>query len=129
VQQLNDDFEAVKRLRLPWWGVLGGILGSVLVAFLFDRGGKLDLARPTLYTVAILGIAIAIKWNLRSRGWFWITMTAIAALHIPLILLVPWTSRWIPALMVIPFGIMDLFAMLALIALVGRLLNKKSTEA
>ena len=67
---LNGDFEAAKKLRLPWWGVVAGVLASVLVAFLFDRGGKFDLARPTLYILALLGITIAIKWNLRAHLWF-----------------------------------------------------------
>lgn len=48
---------------------------SVPVIALFDYFGRFDLARPTLVSMAVLGFAIAVKWKLRGRVWFWITMT------------------------------------------------------
>jgi hypothetical protein len=48
-------------------------------------------------------------------------MTVIAALHVPLILFVPWTTKWIPAIVIIPIGPADLYAMLAILSVVGKL--------
>jgi hypothetical protein len=86
--------------------------------YLLDRFGKLNLARPILYTAGMVGIAIAMRWQLRDRLWFWITMITILALHIPVILLVPWTTKWVPAIVVMPIAIADLYAMLAIISVV-----------
>lgn len=83
-------------MRLPWWGVLCVIAAALPILLLFDHFGKLALARPTLYSAAVIGIAIAMRWNLRRHLWFWSTMAAIAALHIPLILYVPWTTKSVP---------------------------------
>ena len=56
--------------------------------------------------------------------WFWTTVGVIAALHVLLILCVPWTSKWIPAVVVIPIGIADLYAMLAIFYVVGKFVEK-----
>ena len=96
--------------------------------FLFDRFGKLDLARPTLYSVAMIAIAIAMRWKLRRQMWFWITMTVLVALHVLLILFVPWTAKWAPAIVIIPIGIADLYAMLAILSLVGKLVERPKTS-
>jgi hypothetical protein len=115
-------------MRLPWWGVLCGIIGSALVAWLFDHLGRFDLARPALYSVAMVGVAIAVKWKLRGHLWFWITMTVIAALHVPLILFVHWSTKWVPAIVIIPIGIADLYAMLAILSIVGKLVERPKTS-
>src|ERR1700722_14875239 len=107
-------------MRLPWWGVLCVILGTVLLAFFFVSFGRYDLARPSLISVAMVALATAMRWKLRKRMWFWITITIVAALHLPLILLVPWTTKWIPAVLIAPFGIADLYAMLAILSIVGK---------
>jgi hypothetical protein len=66
----------------------------------------------------MIGIATALRWKLRRHLWFWVTMTVITALHVPLILYVPWTTKWAPAFMMVPIGLVDLYAMLAIIAVV-----------
>jgi hypothetical protein len=109
-----------RQMRLPWWGVLCVIIGALPVFFLFDHFGKLAIARPTLYSVAIIAITIAMRWKLRGHMWFWITMIFFAALHALLILLIPWTTRWIPALVVIPIGMADSYAMLWVVSVVGQ---------
>ncbi len=85
-------------MRLPWWGVLFVIIATFLIGLLFDHFGKFALARPTLVSVAIIIITVAMRWKLKGRVWFWVTMAFLAALHVPLILLIPWTANWVPAL-------------------------------
>ena len=111
-------------ITLPWWGMLCVIFGSALVAWQFDRIGRFDLARPTLYSIAMLGVAIAVRWQLRRHGWFWITMTVIAALHVTLILSIPWSTKWVPAFVAVPFGLADLYAMLAVLAVIGKFVER-----
>ena len=91
--------------------------------FLFDHFGRLDLARPTLAWVGIIAIAIVMRWQLRRHVWFWIAMTLIAALHVPFILFVPWTTQWVPAIVIIPIGMADLGVILAILSVVGKFME------
>ena len=63
-------------------------------------------------SASIVALAIALRWKLRRHLWFWVTMTFLAALHLLLILFVPWTTRWIPTVVIAPIGIADLYVML-----------------
>ncbi len=116
-----------RRMRLPWWGVLCVMLGALPVYLLFDHFGKSAFARPTLFSVATIAITNAMRWKLRRRVWFWMTMVAFAALHVPLILFVPWTTKWIPALAIAPVLIADSYAMLWAISLIGTLVGGSRT--
>jgi hypothetical protein len=107
-------------MRLPWWGVLCGILGTVLLALLFDYFGRFDLVRPSLISAAMVALAIVMRWKLRRHVWFWVTMTVIGAIHVLLILSVPWTTKWVPAIVIIPIGIADLYAMLWILSVVRK---------
>jgi hypothetical protein len=112
-----------RKMRLPWWGVLGVILGALALLILFDHFGKLTLARPTMTSAAMVIIAIAMRWKLKRHLWFWITMIVLAALHVPLILFVPWTTKWIPAFLIIPIGMADLYLMLWVLSVVGKFMG------
>jgi hypothetical protein len=114
-------------MRLPWWGVLCVVVGAFLLFLVFDHFGKLAIARPTLYSVAIIIITIAMRWTLRGHMWFWITMAFLGALHVPLILFIPWTTKWIPALVVIPIGTADSYAMLWVVSVVGKFMGEQKT--
>jgi hypothetical protein len=110
-------------MRLPLWAAPFVLVGAFLLSFIFDHFGKLALARPTVFAVAIIIIAVAMRWKLRGHVWFWVTMTFLAALHVPLILFIPWTSKWIPVLVVIPIGIADSYAMLWVVSVVGKFME------
>jgi len=92
--------------------------------FLFDHFGELSLARPTLTSLAIIALAITMRWRLRRHPWFWIATTIIVILHVLAILFVPWNTKWVPAVVIIPIGIGDLYAMLAVFSIVGRFAEK-----
>jgi len=118
-----------RKLRLPWWGVLCVIFGALAVLIFFDHFGQLALARPTMISAAMVIIAVAMRWKLKRHVWFWITMTVLAAFHVPLILFVPWTTKWVPALAIIPIGIADLYLMLWVLSAVGKFIEgAKSVE-
>jgi hypothetical protein len=117
-KDIKKDMKVAKKMWLPWWGVLCLIIGGLPIAWLFDHFGRSNLALPTLIGVGMLGLIAAIKWKLRRRAWFWITMTVIVALHVLLILSVPWTTKWVPAIAITPIGIADLYVMLAILSVV-----------
>jgi hypothetical protein len=121
---LAGETQEKKPRTLPWWGVACVIIGAVPILFLFDRLGRFDLARPTLYSAGMLGAAVAMKWKLRRHVWFWIAVILIAALHVPLILFVPWTTKWVPAIVIVPIAVADLYATLGILSIVEKLLER-----
>jgi len=117
---VRSDIKAAKKLRLPRWAILPGIVVAFLCAWLFDRFGRLNLMLPIWNGVGVLGLMFALKRKLWPHAWFWITMTVIVAVHVPLILFVPWGTRWVPALAIAAIDSGDLIVMLAILAAVER---------
>ena len=101
--------------------------GAFLLALLLHHFGKFALARPIMFSASIIGVTIAMRWKLKDHVWFWITMAFLTALHVPLILFIPWTTKWIPALILTPIGIADLYVMLWVISIVGKSKEKRMT--
>lgn len=114
-----------RQMRLTWRGGLCVFFGTILLALTFISIRRFDLARPTMVSITMLSLVIAMRWKLRTRGWFWATIIILAALHLPLILFIPWTTRWIPAIVIAPIGIADLYAMLWAVAAVGRVMGER----
>lgn len=52
----------------------------------------------------------------------------LAGLHLPLILFVPWTAHWIPALVIIPVGIADVYVMLWVLLVVGKFMGEPARD-
>jgi len=117
-----------KQMRLPWWGVLCVIFGAMPLILLFHYFGKSALALPTLCSVAMVALAIVMRWRLRRHVWFWTTMIVIVALHVPLVLFVPWTTKWVPAIVITPIAIADLYVMLAILSFVGKFMEGPHTS-
>jgi len=108
--------------------VLCVIFGTVLLGLLSIHFGRFDLARPSLISAGMIAIAIALRWKLRRHVWFWITMVILAALDLPLILFIPWTTKWIPAIVIVPFGIADLYVIVWVLSAVGRFVQGPETD-
>jgi len=101
MSQINDvkrEIQEAKKLRLSWRTKLLIIVIGAPTTFLFALYGRLELALPLMNIIGVLGLMILFKWKLRKQAWFWVTMAVIAALHVPLILFIPWGTRWVPAL-------------------------------
>jgi drug/metabolite transporter (DMT)-like permease len=120
--QLDDLVTAKDRqMRLPWWRVLCVIFGSMPLILLFYYFGKPALALPVLGSAGIVTMAIALRWQLRRHVWFWVIIGIFVALHGALILVVPWTTQWVPAVVMTPIGVADLYLMLAILSVVRKL--------
>lgn len=120
---IKNDIKAARKIRLPWWGILCLIAGGLPVIWLFDHFGEFNLFLPTFNCVAVLGFAIAVKRNLRRHAWFWGTMAILAAFHVPLVLFVPWTTKWAPALVIAAIDSADLIVMLTILSVVGKFME------
>jgi hypothetical protein len=128
IQDIKNDIREAKKIRLPWWGVLSWMAACGFIEWLLIDLGKMDLALPTLNSVAVVGFAIALKRKLGRHVWFWGIMAVIAALHVPLVLLVPWGTKWVPALAIAAIDSADLIAILAILAVVERFMKEPKTS-
>lgn len=126
--EIRSDIRAAKKMHLPWWGILCAIIGSLPILWLFDHLGKQNLFLPTFNCIGMLSFATALKWKLKQHAWFWFIMAIIVALHVPLILFVPWTTKWVPALAIGAIDSVDLVVILAIVSTVeGFMEGPKST--
>jgi len=116
------------QVRLTWKGILAVMGGTLPIALLFVYFGRFDLARPTLLSIIVIIVALAMKWELRRRMWFWVTIAVVAVLHVLLIVAVPWTTRWIPAVVATPALALDLAAILVVVKLLEKLFEKPNTN-
>lgn len=127
MNELKREIQEAKKLHLSWRTKLLIILIGAPTTFLFALYGKLQLALPLMNIVGVLGLMIFFKWKLRKQAWFWITMTVIAALHVPLILFVPWGTRWVPALAIAVIDSADFCVMIWIISIVGNFVGRSRT--
>ena len=123
MSNLKSEIREAKKLRLSWRAKLLIVIFGAPTTFLFALYGKLELALPLINILGVLGLIIFLKWKLRKRAWFWVTIAVIAALHVPLILFVPWTTAWVPALAIAAIDSADFVLILWVLLLVGKLVG------
>lgn len=119
--ETENDIRVAKKLWLPWWAVLLLLLVGTPSVWLFDHFGRLDLFLPTWNTIFVLGFLVVVKRKLWRHAWFWIVMTFITATHVELILLIPWTTKWVPAVAIGAIDSLDFTVLLTIINYFGRL--------
>lgn len=103
------------------WGlVVAAIAAGAVVASPFIYFGQVGNGRTAGFLAGILFIAVARRWHLRSRTWFWPLIALIVVAESPLVIFVHWTSRWIPAAAILPFAVADGVGILWLIQLVEK---------
>jgi hypothetical protein len=62
---------------------------------------------PTSLSAGMIALSIWWRWDLSDRPWFWLVAGVIAVLHLILIISIPWTTHWIPAVVSTPICIVD----------------------
>ena len=107
-QAVKSDIKQAKKIWLPWPAIVCLFVLALLLRGLLKDFGELHLYRPIWNGAAVFGFLFYLKWRLRRNVWFWVTMTAIVALHVLLIFFVPWTDSWVPALVTAGVDSLDL---------------------
>lgn len=119
---LKREIQEAKKLHLPWRTRLLIFILAAPTTFLFALYGRLELALPLMISIGVLGFVIFFKRKLRHDRWFWVAMAVIALLHLCLILFVPWTTRWVPALAISVIASADFCLILWILHVVERLI-------
>lgn len=108
-----------KRIGSFLWSITVVVLTSPLF-FLFDSFGKPGNGRAAWFSAMAILIAMKVRWELRKHIWFWLTIFCIVLAHVPLVLFVPWTSRWIPAVGILPIVVVDIAIIFGCLRLVEK---------
>lgn len=96
--------------------------------WLFGLYGNFDLALPAMNVILVICFVIFLKRRFWRSAWFWFAMAFIASLHVPLILYVPWGTKWIPALAFAGIDTLDFCAILVILALVEKFVKGPDTK-
>src|SRR5262249_43771162 len=121
-KELKGDIRAAKKIRLPWWALMSLFVVGLPCVWLFDQFGRLNFFLPTFSSIFVLAFLIDLKWSLRRHAWFWCTVVILAAVHVLVVLFVPWTDKWVPASAIAGIMSVDLIVMLAILVVVERVM-------
>jgi hypothetical protein len=94
--------------RLTKTAALVITLLAVLIYFVLEHISDPARARVASVCAAMIATSIWMRWDLRNRVWFWVTIAILTVLHIPLVLLVPWTNNNYPGVVLLPEALLDL---------------------
>jgi hypothetical protein len=104
---------------------VGAILLPMLLLFAYF--GKEDMGLAIVIVLAMMTVAIKIRWNLRKHIWFWAIIVFVLALHVPLFFMVRWPQGNVPTLFfTLPFAIADFMIISGILRLAEKLLSKDS---
>lgn len=103
-----------------------GMLYTVPLPIVFHYFGELNRGLTAWACIGILLTAIRFRWELRGQRWFRITVAAIAVLHLPLVILVPWPEGVHPGYALLPFGMLDYAFVYGCIKIVEKLMTRNA---
>jgi peptidoglycan/LPS O-acetylase OafA/YrhL len=98
------------------------------VIFLFGFLDKEDIGRSIVLGLGAMLFAIKIRWDLRRRIWFWVVITLLLALHVPLFLFSQWPHGWVPGVAMLPFVFADCMIIVGVVRFVEKFIMKASPE-
>ena len=111
-----------------WTGTkIGGALLPVF--FFFVYLGKAELGFTVILVTGMILLAIKLHWRLRKHAWFWVTITVVLALHVPLFFMVRWPDTKVPTIAYsMPFGIADFLIISAVLRIAENLFSRDSAD-
>ena len=97
-----------------------GVILAILLPIMlfFTHIGKTDVGLNVAVCLGMCMVAIRIRWELRTRGWFWGVIAFVLALHVPLFFLVQWPHGWVPGVALLPVGLADVLIILGAVRFV-----------
>jgi hypothetical protein len=83
------------------------IVGVFAVLAIFYYFGRMDIARPAIFSGGMIWYAVATRWRLRKFWWFWVAVATVIGIHIYLILRIQWDQESLPWIVILPFALAD----------------------
>jgi len=110
-----------------WRGTIIGLC-MIPVFAIFLHFGREDMAVPACTYLGMIALAIALRWNLRTRVWFWVVIAFVLTLHVVLLLEVPWPHFTINRITLLPFGVADLLLVSGIIQFVKTFIVRDTSD-
>lgn len=107
-----------------WYLVIVIVASSF--GLLFDHLGRPELERPAAFALGMMLLAVKVCRDVRGRPWFWITIVAIAALHVPLLMLTAPRLRGAPFAEMLSLAILDGVVIITVVRVIERLICSKN---
>lgn len=93
--------------------------------FLFALLGDPGRGRAAAISVGVVATVVRACWDLRKHTWFWATVAVLIAIHVFLILLIPWTGKSYPGYTLLPIGVLDYGIMYGSFKLVEKMMTTR----
>ena len=93
---------------------------------LFDHLRRPEFERPAYFALMLILLVIKVCRDLRGLLWFWIAIIAIAAAHVPLLMLTARRLSGAPLAEMFVFGIVDIAVIFAFVRVIERLVGSKT---
>jgi hypothetical protein len=106
------------------WYLAISVLAFPMVP-LFDHLGKPEFERPAAFELGLMLLVVKVCRDVRGRPWFWITIIAIAALHVPLLMLTAQGLTRAPFAEMLLLSIVDITGIFAVVRLIERLIGSR----
>jgi hypothetical protein len=99
-------------------------VATLPILLFFTHIGKTDLGLNVGICLSVNVLAIRMRWDLRRYYWFWVTMVLVLALEVPLVLMIKWPHKWVPAVELLPIGLAGYLIAIGAIRFVERFVVK-----
>jgi hypothetical protein len=104
-------------------------LATLPVMIVFTHYGKDEMGMAAAVYLGMAILAAGIFWNRRRHVWFWVTLALVMALHVLLVIYVPFPGG-LHRMELLPIGVADLLIDVGCIKIVEKLTgtNEKTNE-
>jgi hypothetical protein len=82
-----------------------------------------------MLSTAVMIVAIRSRWDLSHHAWFWIVMSIIAGLHVPLVLFTRWPQGGYPGFALWLPAVVDFAVIYSLVKAMERVVQPKIRDS
>src|SRR5579863_7900094 len=123
----NRHKQALDSLTRGW--VIWAAICTLPIYIFFVYVGDSGRGRAAWVSTGMIALAARLVWDLKNRVWFWVTMAAIALLHIPVIFFVPWGDQNLSYVALLPLALLDLGISYGIIRLVENAVERNQSSS
>jgi hypothetical protein len=101
----SRDEESPRELtgKSAYWSMLYALPVLITVAYF----GNFYIGIGAAICAGLVFLVIRTRWDLRRYPWFWITILFMFILQTPFVILIPWKSRNLTGITMLPFAVAD----------------------
>jgi hypothetical protein len=94
------------------------------VLLVFALLGKWEMGLGAWICIGLVLIVVRSHWDLRESPWFWVSIALSILFQIPFILMIPWNSRSVTGIILLPIAVVDYALVYGCIGLSERMTKK-----